>query len=333
MIEIDGSHGEGGGQILRTALAISAITAQPFRLHNIRKGRRGHEGLSPQHLKAAELAAHIADAEVEGVRLHSTELSFYPTRLRPLDGQIDIGTAGSITLLLQCILPILVHAPSSSSFSVRGGTDVRWSPSWDYFVHVALLALERMGVKAETHLITRGYYPAGGGMVELEVFPSHLSAGRFECSDVPIVGNVHSSSLPQHVPERIRASAIEALQESGHDADVRIEPQLAHTAGCGITLWKGTLGACALGRRGLPSERVGQMAAQQLLGEIAAHSGVDVHLADQLIIYMALAGGGELTLREITEHTRTNVWTVQRFMDVECTTQRENGLIRMSLST
>ncbi len=332
MIEIDGSHGEGGGQILRTALAISAITAQPFRLHNIRKGR-GQEGLSPQHLKAAETAARIADARVEGLRLHSTELSFYPTRLCPLNGQIDIGTAGSITLLLQCILPILVHAPSSSSFSVKGGTDVRWSPSWDYLVHVAFLALEQMGVKTKTHLVMRGYYPAGGGMVELEVFPSHLSARRFECSDVPVVGNVHSFSLPQHIPERIRASATEALHESGYDADVRIEPTVAHTAGCGITLWRGTLGACALGKRGLPSEKVGQMAAQQLLGEIASRSGVDMYLADQLIIYMALAGGGELTLREITEHTRTNVWTVQRFMDVECTTHQEKGLIRMSIST
>ncbi|MHC1597806.1 MAG: RNA 3'-terminal phosphate cyclase [Methermicoccaceae archaeon] len=331
MIEIDGSHGEGGGQILRTALALSAITAQPFRLYNIRKGRP-REGLSYQHVKAAQTAARIAHARVEGLKLRSTELSFYPEAISPLDEEVDMGTAASITLLLQCVLPILLHAPSGSHLTVRGGTDVQWSPSWDYFEHITLRAIEHMGARVEARLLMRGYYPEGGGVVELEVFPSRLSSRTFERSDEPIWGRVHSSGLPHHVSERMRASAVAALHEGGYQADVDIEPTQARSTGCGITLWSGTLGACALGERGLPAERVGKTAAHMLLDELASGSGVDVHLADQLVLYMALAGGGECTLREITDHTRTNVWTVRRFMDVECTVHREGAHYRMSLS-
>nr|WP_245597031.1 RNA 3'-terminal phosphate cyclase [Methermicoccus shengliensis] len=334
MLELDGSYGEGGGQILRTAIALSAITGQPLRLYNIRKGRRS-EGLAPQHLKAVQTAAHITDARVDGLKLHSTELFFHPTCIHPLNGEVDIGTAGSITLLLQCILPILLHAPKSSSFTVRGGTDVEWSPSWDYFEHITLAALGQMGASVEAGLLMRGYYPEGGGVVSMKVSPSHIhiSPREFERSDAPIAGNVHSFALPSHVPERIRDAAATFLMQHGHPAHIALEHTRARSVGCGITLWSGLLGACALGRRGLPAERVGRMAASQLLKEIKSGASVDVHLADQLIPYMALSGGGEFVVREITEHTRTNVWTVQHFVDVECTIERTNELYRVCMST
>lgn len=331
MLEVDGSHGEGGGQILRTAIALSAITGQPFRLYNIRKGRKS-EGLAPQHLKAVQTAAHITDARVEGLKLRSTELFFHPTCIRPLSGEVDIGTAGSITLLLQCILPILMHAPKSSSFTVRGGTDVEWSPGWDYFEHITLAALGQMGASVEAGLLMRGYYPKGGGMVSMKVSPSRMSPKRFERWDAPIAGNVHSFGLPSHVPERIRDAAVAFLREHGHPAHIALEHTRAHSVGCGITLWSGLLGACTLGRRGLPAEKVGRMVASQIVEEIESGASVDVHLADQLIPYMALCGGGELVVREVTDHTRTNVWIVQHFVDVECTIESMNGLYRVCIS-
>jgi|Deesub1362A_J573_1020465.scaffolds.fasta_scaffold00272_17 RNA 3'-terminal phosphate cyclase (ATP) len=330
MLELDGSYGEGGGQILRTALALSAITNIPVRIYNIRKKRK-NPGLAPQHLKATEVLVELTDAHVSGLEIGSTQLTFEPEHIKPCRKTIDIGTAGSITLLLQCIIPPLLYADEVSNFRVKGGTDVYWSPSWDYYQHITLRAMREMGIRVEGKLVRRGYYPRGGGEVEIIVYPSKPSPKKFERVNECVEGRVHSSKLPLHVPERIKRSAFEYLRESGMEASIEIEIGDALSPGCGITLWSGLIGSCVLGARGVPSEEVGRGAATHLLKELESGACVDVHLADQLILYMGLAGGGEFTTPELSGHTLTNIWVVEKFIETSFGVEQTNGLWKIYL--
>ena len=336
MLEIDASLGEGGGQIIRSALALSTITGTPVHLQNIRVNRP-KPGLAPQHLKAVKTLALISNAKVEGAHLRSTELTFLPGELTPLTGTVDIGTAGSITLLLQCVLPPLMSIKHPSSFRVIGGTDVLWSPSWDYMVNVTLKAMHMMGISVSASLVRRGYYPKGGGIVDINVKPSRPVPVSF--MDTPttsslfnIGGRIHYSTLPNHIPERMLKSVRETLSSLVSDVEWNIENNLivehstATSPGCGITLWQGLKGACAICERGLLAERVGGMAASSLIKEINSGAGVDIHLADQLVLYMGIAGGGSMTVRELTEHARTNMEVVERFLPVRFEVDYSNGL-------
>ena len=329
-MKLDGSYGEGGGQILRTAVALSAVTGNPVEIENIRKGRP-KQGLSAQHVKAVEGLARICDAQVSGCCLQSTRISFTPGKISGGNYNVDIGTAGSISLFLQCLMPALMHAEDAISIKITGGTDVQWSPSIDYMRFVTLFALEKMGYKCEISLIKRGYYPRGGGCIEAIITPSNLKNMNFDKNQCTFVGGIsHSSGLPSHVSQRQADSAQKHLNDEGYNSKISTEVNDHPSTGSGITLWCGAVGGIALGKPGLKAEKVGAIAAEALLNEVRPGSGVDEYLADQLIPYMALAGGGSFTTRIISMHTKTNIWVTEQFLPVKFKIGKiENGLFKV----
>jgi RNA 3'-terminal phosphate cyclase (ATP) len=331
-MKLDGSYGEGGGQILRTAVALSTVTGEPVEITNIRKARP-KPGMSAQHVKAVNSAALLCDAFVTGCSLGSMDLSFIPGKINGRMFNIDIGTAGSIPLLLQCLMLAATHASGAIRLMITGGTDVQWSPSVDYLRFVTMFSLSRMGYECDLRLLHRGYYPRGGGSVEVNINPCVLEKTNFDenrCSFVE--GISHSSGLPAHVAQRQAFSAEKILKLEGYDTRLSIEIRDERSTGSGITLWCQNAGGIALGKPGLRAENVGNNAAKSLLKELKSGAGVDIYLADQLIPYLALAGGGSFTTRMLTPHTKTNVWVTEQFLDVKFNTEElETGLFRVSL--
>lgn len=316
MIEIDGSSGEGGGQIVRTAAALSAVTGYPVRITKIRENRP-KPGLSPQHATAIKALARVADAKIEGVKPGSSEIIFRPSDLRGGDYHVDIGTAGSVTLLIQCLLLPLVFADSPSTLTVRGGTDVRWSPTIDYHSRVALPAFAEFAVRSTLSCHRRGYHPRGGGVAVLKTVPGKLVRADLSPSESGTVDGVsHSSNLPEHVARRQAEAALDLLERAGYDAQISCETAQLPSTGSGITLWSGWKGASALGERGLAAERVGAMAAEEMVAGLRSKAAVDIHLSDQLVPYLALAGGS-YTAPVVSSHASTNIWTAKQFLDVE----------------
>ena len=338
MIEIDGSFGEGGGQIVRTSVALSAVTRKPIRITKIRQGRL-KPGLAAQHARAIKALAAICDARTSGVEPGSSEIIFTPGEIRGGRHRIDIGTAGSVTLLMQCLLPALLCADAPSSLQIQGGTDVQWAPTVDYFKNVFLPALSSFGAKVRLEVLQRGYYPQGQGEVLLEVEPAKLMASQLQrwgeengpsphCTQIIVQGASHCSNLPEHVAARQADSAAEALQQAGFSSRITQQALRLPSMGSGITLWSGCKGASCLGERGLPAEKVGRRAARELISELKSGATVDVHLADQLIPYLALAGGS-CTVREISLHARTNIWTAGHFLDARIKTEEQRGIFRI----
>jgi RNA 3'-terminal phosphate cyclase (ATP) len=316
MIEIDGSFGEGGGQIVRTAVALSAVTGESVRITRIREGRK-NPGLSPQHATAILALAEVANAKIEGAKPRSSEIIFQPGEVRGGRRKIDIGTAGSIALLLECLLPALVFADSPTALTVRGGTDVKWSPTIDYLARVALPTFAEFGVRSNLTCTQRGYYPIGGGVATLEVEPGRLARADLVALEPGVVeGTSHSSNLPEHVARRQSEAAVEVLERAGFEAEIKCETNALPSTGSGITLWSGRKGASALGERGLPAEKVGASAAGEMAEELKSKAAVDRHLADQLVPYLALAGGS-YTAPEVSKHASTNIRTATRFLDVD----------------
>jgi RNA 3'-phosphate cyclase len=317
MITIDGSQGEGGGQILRTALALSALVGEPVRIENIRVNRP-KPGLSFQHLKATQALCEMTGGRADGLSVGSTTVEFHPGRLRPGEYIFDIGTAGSVTLLLQALL--LPSAFTGSTLTLKGGTDVRWSPPVDYLKEVFLPAVGQMGIDVRLEVPSRGFYPRGGGEVVVR-FPKTGTLRGLQLVEkgklLRIQGIAYSSNLPGHVVERMAESALETL---GRDAVIEKETSRGPSAGAGIVLWavyKNTvMGASALGERGVPAEVVGKQAAEGLLAEMEG-GAVDSHLADQLIPFMALAEGtSEILVGRMTGHMETNIKVTEEVLGV-----------------
>jgi RNA 3'-terminal phosphate cyclase (ATP) len=331
MIEIDGSFGEGGGQIVRTAVALSAVTGKSVHITRIRQGRP-KPGLAAQHAQAITSLAGICDARVSGVKPGSSEIVFTPGEIRGGSHMVKIGTAGSVTLLMQCLLPALLRADAPSSLRVQGGTDVNWAPTVDYFNNVFLPALSSFGAMVRLEVLQRGYYPRGQGEVLLQVEPAKLKAGHLEDrayeAHSAVQGVSHCSNLPGHVAARQADSAAQALEQAGYVSRITEQALRLPSMGSGITLWSGCKGASSLGERGLPAEKVGRRAAEELIIELKCAAAVDMHLADQLIPYLALAGGS-YTVREISLHTRTNIWTAGHFTDAKIQIKEGKGLYRI----
>jgi len=335
MIEIDGSYGEGGGQIVRTSVALSAVTGKGVLIKRIRQGRP-KPGLAAQHAQAIKTLGQICNAAIKGAEPGSSEVLFCPQEICGGNRRVEIGTAGSVTLLMQCLLPALLHAEKRTSLHVQGGTDVQWSPTVDYFQKVFLPALSFFGGKASLQLLRRGYYPRGQGEVLLEVEPSHLMPAHisyepFNPAQNRIMGISHCSNLPAHVADRQAGSAIERLQEAGYEAEIAQETARLASTGSGISLWTAGKGASCLGERGLPAEKVGRRAAEELIKEMQSPAAVDAHLADQLIPYLALAGGS-YSVREISLHTKTNIWTAGHFIDAKFEIGAKEGIFSIESS-
>lgn len=321
MVEVDGSFGEGGGQILRTAVGLSAFLGIPCRVYNIRKGRP-NPGLRPQHVAGVKAILKICRGEAEGLWVGSEDLTFRPGKLRGGQFKVDVGTAGAIGLVLQALLVPCLGVPSKVSITVTGGTDVKGAPTVGYLQQVLLPILREMGYRADLSLVRRGYYPKGGGEVVFRAEGGTLRGikltHRGEILGIYGVSHASSDLKGRRVAERQREAALKVLREQGYEGEIRVRYEDALSTGSGIDLWaigQGTiLGANALGERGKRAEEVGREAAEALLEELSTGACLDRHLADQLVPFLALASGeSEVSISQVTEHLRTNLWVIRHF--------------------
>jgi RNA 3'-terminal phosphate cyclase (ATP) len=337
MLEIPGDTGEGGGQIARMAIALAAVTGIPIRLTRIR-ARRPKPGLAAQHLTALRAVAALAGGDIEGLALGATEATFRP---RPIEGgeyRFDVGTAGSVTLLAQALLPVLVRAQRPSTVRLAGGTDVRGAPPLDYLRYVLLPLAARCGVDARIACLRRGYYPRGGGEIELAVHPAPVrSPGRLAAGALRTIrAFVHTAKLPEHVALRMRDAALSQL--AGLPVETILDAQAASFGPGGAIVLAADRGATVLGagrvaERGVRAEALGESAAGELARDLALDVALDVHAADQLIVYLALAcaagGSASFTTAEASLHTTTAIWLAERFLPVRFTVERRDRHVQI----
>ncbi len=341
MLEIDGSQKSGSGTILRLAVALAAILAEPLHIYNIRQ-KRPRPGLKPQHLEAVLTAAKLCGATVTGAELGSKELWFTPTGIVGGDVEAKIGTAGSIPMLLITVLPICVFADDLVCIHIsNGGTDVSHSPTINYLRHVFFPVLRRMGLEATLTVHKYGYYPKGMGEVSVAV----RSTPHLAPIDLEHLGKLESLKgvsvctflADRKVAERQATSAQHLLKTCGVEADIQVVNDFSNPLqrGSSLTLWAQTstnalVGGDAIGELRKTSEAVGREAAENLLQEIEAKATVDVHLADLLIPYLALTEGRSVFLtRSLTAHLETNIWLVQEILDVTFRISKVKHLYRV----
>jgi len=326
MIEIDGATGSGGGQILRTACALSAVTKKPCHVFNIRKSRP-KPGLMPQHLLGIQALAQLCNGKLEGDFLGSEEIKFYPSEINRsrTSIKVKIETAGSITLVLQSLIPPALFAPSSIKISFDGGaTDTFFSPTIDYFRYVFLPILEKMEGKAEINILKRGYYPEGEAKAEVRIFPSKLKSlnltERGGIKKITVISGAAESLRDKKVAERQMAGAREVLGKLNLPIEEKVEYYQTQCPGsqvCLIAEFKNTvIGTDNLGKLGKRAEDVGKEAALGLLKEQKSDACLDKYLADQILPYLALASGkSQISVSEITNHCKTNIWVIEKFTE------------------
>lgn len=341
---IDGSHGEGGGQILRTTVALAALLSRPVRIENIRANRR-NPGLQAQHLTSIRAAADTCQAELTGAKLGSTMLSFRPTQA-PTAGHFayDVaaarkgGSAGATSLVFQTALLPLSFATGDSEIAIEGGTHVAWSPPYHYLADVFLPAMARLGLDATVSLERWGWYPHGRGLIRAEVRGLGADA-RLEGLElnergdlVRLTGFSAVSNLPEHIRERQAKRAEGLLRQAGFDPEIqRLSPK-ASGPGTGVYLlaeYEHVMAAfIGYGRRGKRAEKVAQEAVGAFLAHHATGAAVDPHLADQLILPLAVAASSSsFTTSEITQHLLTNIWVVEQFSDIRVKVEGGTGQI------
>jgi len=344
LLEIDGSQKSGSGTILRLSIALAGILGEPLHIFNIRQ-RRDQPGLRPQHLEAVLTAAKLCNAETEGAKLGSRELWFKPSGIASGEIRAEIGTAGSIPMLLLTILPICAYAERSVSVHVvKGGTDVRHAPTINYLKYALLPMLERMGLKASLAVRKYGYYPKGMGEVLLQVQPCRrLSPVRIE--KIGTVEQLRGVSVctfleDRRVAERQAKAANDHLRSHDLEAEIQVINDKSNPLqkGSSLVLWAKTstgalLGGDAIGELRKLSEVVGREAAENLLREVEAQATVDVHLADMLVPYVALADGESVYLtRAVTDHLDTNIWLAQEILGVKFQVTMAENLYRIEKS-
>jgi RNA 3'-terminal phosphate cyclase (ATP) len=318
MLYLDGSYGEGGGQILRTALSLAALTGAPVRIERIRAGR-SKPGLRPQHLTAVQAVARISQAEVTGARLGSQDLTFKPRALKGGHYLFDVaektGSAGAVTLVAQALLPPLFKAGAPATVILKGGTHVPWSPSAHYLSHVFLPALAAMGAEVKMTLERWGWYPRGGGEVRLTIrgaSPLRGVSWRTPAGAADFRAISAAAKLPEHVARRQAARLSARLGEA---VPVTVSPASGQDPGSLVFLWGPQAGFAALGARGKPAEQVADEAVEAYLAFRESGAALDRHLADQMLIYLALAEGpSTLTIEAVTSHLLSNVWVIEQFL-------------------
>jgi len=327
MITIDGSQGEGGGQILRSALALALVTGQPFRIEKIR-ARRKKPGLMRQHLTAVNAAVEIGNAAVEGNRIGSGALSFRPGTVKPGRFHFTIGTAGSCTLVLQTVLPALCLAKGASELVLEGGTHNPHAPPFDFLERSFLPQLERMGPRVHVFLERPGFFPAGGGRMTVKIEP----VARLTPIELLERGEILRrkaraaiAQLARHIAER--ELRVVRRELSWADADLCIEA-VENSAGPGnvLILEVASEQVCEVftgfGEWRVSAEKVAEQTVKQVQEYLAAGVPVGPHLADQLLLPMALAGSGAFRTLAPTRHTLTNIEVIKTFLDVEVTIER-----------
>lgn len=317
-IEIDGSTEEGGGQILRVSLALSCILSKPFRLYNIR-AKRTKPGLQPQHLAGVNLAAKITNATIPGAKIGSTELEFTPGRIIGGRYDVDIGTAGSVTLLLQSALPILIRADRQSQLRVTGGTHSSHSPTIEYYENVFLPMIRRFGASAELRVDSFGWFPKGGGNVSLFIKPSNLRAT--EILDKGSLQSIQGVCSRSGLSQDILAREEEGIRSIFPGAKIERNVKESHSIGTAVTVWAGfensIVGSSEVGRKGVRAETIGKSVASALQDSIKSKGAIDEWMADQLLVFMAIANGkSSLRLPRITSHAKTCLQTIPIFTNV-----------------
>ena len=347
MIEIDGSEGEGGGQVLRTSLALSVITRTPFKLLNIRAGRE-QPGLKKQHLACVHAAAQISAARVIGDRLGSSELTFEPVSIKSGDFEFDIGSAGSTCLLFQTILYPLLFARGASTVRVRGGTHNPWAPPYHFLLRTLLPQLTKMNVAASLQLMQYGFYPGGGGVIFSRI-SSWTKQKQLELlklgSEIDWSAEAVSAGLPDHVGDRELEVCSQRFPVPREFTEVHYTSEYrkaecrtvrsgnyrvqASGKGNAVMLYASTDDTTetftAIGRVGLPAERVAQIACDEADRWLRANVPVGEHLADQLLLPVALGAGGRFRTMKPTQHTLTNIATIGRFIDTPITVTEQDG--------
>ncbi len=345
MFEIDGSQKSGSGTILRLSLALAAASGQPLHICNIRQNRP-QPGLQPQHLEAVLAAAKLCNAELDGATLNSRELWFKPHEISGGNVEAEIGTAGSIPMLLMTALPICALAKDNVRLHVaKGGTDVPHSPTINYLLKVFLTVLKRMGLNVDITVHKYGYYPKGMGEVTMTVKPPHsLKPIRLEH-----FGKLQSAKgvsvctflAERKVAERQAKAASKVLSEKGYIANIQIVNDTSNPfqKGSSITLWAETetgaiIGADAIGELRKTSETVGSEAAERLVAEISMMPTVDMHLADMLIPYIALAEGSSAFLtRTVSDHLEANMWLAEKMLNTRFSVKRTGNLYKIEKSS
>ena len=306
-LEIDGGHGEGGGQIVRSSVALSCITGKPIHLKNIRKGRRV-AGLRPQHLAAISILQRISGAEVAGAETGSTELKFVPDAAGSMKMTEDVGTAGSIPLILQVLMPVAAASRSRLDLTIRGGTDVSWSPSMDYITHVLGKAYSRMGMMFSLEVRRRGYYPKGMGEVILHAFPSDLRPAAFSGKRTGRAEIICTfSKLPREtIQNEIRRIGKEL---SEFVLDVRVMEQAAADSGASVLVFD--TGNRIAGVDSLFDKKAGRFGIDA--SRFAESLGVDENLADMLVLPASICDGRTtLQVKNITKHMETNLFVISK---------------------
>ncbi|MFD2367175.1 RNA 3'-terminal phosphate cyclase [Pseudoduganella sp. GCM10020061] len=328
MVELDGSHGEGGGQMLRTSLSLSMITGQPFRMVNIR-ANRAKPGLARQHLVAVTSAARISGAETSDVKVGSTELEFHPGRVTPGEIRIDIGTAGSATLVLQTLLPALLLAGQPSTLVIHGGTHNPMAPPAHFIDRAFGRALRQMGAVFELELRRFGFYPRGGGELAANIVPCR----RLQPIDLIARGpclNAFAEGFVAALPPDIARRELDEIGAAFKvpDANLRM---------CGLPNDQGpgnvllftmehehvTEVFSAIGERGTRAEEVGRRVAAEARAYCDSDGAAGEHLADQLLMPLALAGGGSFSMAHLSQHTLTNADVIHKFLPVRIQFTRE----------
>ncbi len=329
MLAIDGSQGEGGGQILRSALALSLVTGRPFKITRIRAGRK-KPGILRQHLTALQAATAVGEAATVGAVLGSTEVTFTPGAVRPGEYHFAVGTAGSATLVLQTVLPALLCASGPTTLRLEGGTHNPWAPPFDFLQLAFLPLIERMGPRVAATLVRPGFYPAGGGEFEVSISPAPKLQG-FELlargNTQRITATAKLAHLPQHVGERElnmiarklgierdRLIIEEVVGSRGPGNVVAIEIRSAHV----------TEVFTGFGERGLPAEAVADAAVQQARRYLSNDVPVGEYLTDQLLLPLAIAGSGAFRTAGLSRHAQTNVNVIQAFLGVEFELSRDD---------
>ncbi len=336
MLEIDGSYGEGGGQILRNAVALSTIFDKPVKITNIR-ANRPNPGIKAQHYMVIKSIKELSNAETKNLEIGSSNLTFIPDKFNGGDFKFDIGTAGSITLVFQALILASLKTDNKIIIRLTGGSDIKWAPTWDYFQHVYIPIIKKIGINVEVKLIKRGYYPKGGGEAEITINPcSNIRPLKLdiETEFSKVRGIVNIGQLSSNISKRIKHTTIRTLLKNNLLADISIEKSSTLSPGTGITIWTESsnviLGSSVLGERGVSSEEIGKNVVNNLLSEINSNSTLDIYAFDQILPYMAFGKESSTCIvKKISNHAQTNMWLIKQFLNTNFEAKQEENNIRI----
>jgi RNA 3'-terminal phosphate cyclase (ATP) len=335
-IFIDGSMGEGGGQILRTSLALACITGKNLHIENIRAARR-KPGLAKQHLSCVRAACEICGGKCKGASIGSQTLDFQPGTIRSGDFSFDIGSAGSATLVIQTILPALFLADKPSTVTVTGGTHNPWAPPFDFLAETFLPAIKTAGFDAICKLEKYGFYPAGGGKITLDVRPRQQKLKQLIdfcqlTENIQIHARIYTAKLPAQIAQRQKKLLLRSKLNFKNIEHIEV----TNSDGPGNCVMLRLLGGerttvfTAFGQKGKASEKVVGEVVKLAEDFLSGGAAVDRFLADQLLIYMAISKSGTFTTNDLTTHLTTNVETIKKFLPVDFKTEHKDRIYRIS---